>query len=280
MVVLSVEKYNNIVEFIRNFRGLMIDCEKELQKAFPEFSDTPQVLASILSREVQARLKGTYYVIQAKSAHLLQQFEKQSKENPHSDSLLLEMSVDLRFSPVGLARLLLMEKYKGSRTKSDVSNMVKNPYLIPDAALGMNVRKCLFNDSFDGPLTDFIRRFVGEEHEIRLKQMAKDAGLVFNDEGDLRRTGYDKTPDLKLAIPCLYRGVPIHWIESKALFGDTSNHEKYVREQLSCYRNRFGAGIVIYWMGYVESVLGCDNDMIFVRDTFPEASELTLLKIC
>uniref|UniRef100_A0A1B0DPN0 CDAN1-interacting nuclease 1 n=1 Tax=Phlebotomus papatasi TaxID=29031 RepID=A0A1B0DPN0_PHLPP len=278
MVVISVQKYNEITEFIKNYRGLMIDCDKELQTAFPEYSAT--VLSSILSREVQKRLKATYYPIQAQSARLFQQYEKQIAEDPQNDSVLLDMAVKVRFSPVGLARLLLAEMFKGSRTKNEVSNMVKNPYLIPDAALGANVRKCLFNDNYDGPISDFIRRFMGEEYEIRLKQMAKDAGLVFNDEGDLRRTGYDKTPDLKLAIPCLYRGTPIHWIESKALFGDAANHEKYVREQLSCYRNRFGAGIVIYWMGYVDSVADTDASMIFVRDSFPEANELTLLKVC
>lgn len=167
MVVLTTEKYNKIFEFIRNFRGLMIDCDKELQRNFPEYADT-LVLSSILSREVQNRLKSAYYPIQAQSPHLLQQFEKQICENPKNDTILLNMSIELRFSPVGLARLLLSEKYKGSRTKGDVSNMVKNPYNIPDVALGANVRKCLFNDSFDGPLTDFIRRFMGEEYEIRV----------------------------------------------------------------------------------------------------------------
>ncbi|XP_055690558.1 CDAN1-interacting nuclease 1-like [Lutzomyia longipalpis] len=277
MVVIAVDKYNEIVKFIRNFRGLMIDCERELQKTFPEFSEYPIVLSSIISREVQTQLKTTYYHIQAQSSTILQQYESEIAENPNDDSILLNKSIDVKFSPVGLARLLLTEKYKGSKTKGDISNMVKSPYLIPDMALAANVRKCLFNDSYDGPLTDLIRRFIGEEYEIRLKEMAKKVGLVFHDEGDLRRTGYDKTPDLKLVVPCLYRGIPIHWIESKALFGDVSNHEKYVREQLSCYQNRFGAGIVIYWMGYIESLDRDEN--IFVRDSFPDPSELTLLKV-
>uniref|UniRef100_A0A1B0FV59 CDAN1-interacting nuclease 1 n=1 Tax=Lutzomyia longipalpis TaxID=7200 RepID=A0A1B0FV59_LUTLO len=187
------------------------------------------------------QLKTTYYHIQAQSSTILQQYESEIAENPNDDSILLNKSIDVKFSPVGLARLLLTEKYKGSKTKGDISNMVKSPYLIPDMALAANK-----------------------------------VGLVFHDEGDLRRTGYDKTPDLKLVVPCLYRGIPIHWIESKALFGDVSNHEKYVREQLSCYQNRFGAGIVIYWMGYIESLDRDEN--IFVRDSFPDPSELTLLK--
>lgn len=47
-----------------------------------------------------------------------------------------------------------------------------------------------------------IRYAVGEEYEVKLKQLARDAGLSFYDEGDLRRQGFDKTPDLLLAIQC------------------------------------------------------------------------------
>lgn len=114
-----------------------------------------------------------------------------------------------------------------------------------------------------------------------MKRKAKAVGLEFYDEGDLRRTGYDKTPDLKLALPCLFRGVPIQWIESKASFGDLDSHRKYIRDQLSSYGNRFGAGIVIYWFGYLETSATCaeNGDSIIVTDHFPAAEELELLKI-
>lgn len=114
-----------------------------------------------------------------------------------------------------------------------------------------------------------------------MKRKAKEVGLDFYDEGDLRRTGYDKTPDLKLALPCLYRGVSIQWIESKASFGDMESHKKYIRDQLSSYGNRFGAGIVIYWFGYVETVATCheNGSTIMVTDRFPAAEELELLKV-
>lgn len=116
---------------------------------------------------------------------------------------------------------------------------------------------------------------------FQLKRKAKEVGLDFYDEGDLRRTGYDKTPDLKLALPCLYRGVSIQWIESKASFGDMESHKKYIRDQLSSYGNRFGAGIVIYWFGYVETVATCpeNGSTIMVTDRFPTAEELELLKV-
>lgn len=32
-----------------------------------------------------------------------------------------------------------------------------------------------------------VRYSIGEEYEVKLKKMARDAGLTFYDEGDLRR---------------------------------------------------------------------------------------------
>lgn len=65
-----------------------------------------------------------------------------------------------------------------------------------------------------------VRYSIGEEYEVKLKQMARERGLTFYDEGDLRRDGFDKTPDLLLAVQCIYKNQIINWIESKASFGD------------------------------------------------------------
>lgn len=158
--------------------------------------------------------------------------------------------------------------------------MLRDPNLVPDSLLAANVGYCLYSDNHEGPLTDMIRRCIGEEYEIRLKKMAKDIGLVFYDENDLRRTGYDKTPDLKLAVPCMFRGKVIQWIESKASFGDMASHQKYVKDQLSSYVNRFGAGIVIYWFGYLDKIVDYheNGDNIIITETFPNKCEFELLK--
>jgi CDAN1-interacting nuclease 1 len=46
---------------------------------------------------------------------------------------------------------------------------------------------CIFNDIQDGVIIDMVRYSIGEEYEVKLKKMARDAGLTFYDEGDLRR---------------------------------------------------------------------------------------------
>jgi CDAN1-interacting nuclease 1 len=120
-----------------------------------------------------------------------------------------------------------------------------------------------------------LRYSIGEEYEVKLKKMARDAGLTFYDEGDLRRDGFDKTPDLLLAVQCLYKNTIISWIESKASFGDCDSHSKYLKDQLSCYENRFGSGIVIYWFGFQEEILNTKQNNLIVLDEFPSSEHLT-----
>lgn len=193
--------------------------------------------------------------------------------------ILLRIAVRERYSPVSLCRILLHEIYP-DLPKSTLSLMLKEPHRIPDRALAMNVNYCIFNDNSDGPLTDIVRRIIGEDYEQRLKKMASDVGMHFHDEVYLRRYGYDKTPDLKLAIPCLFRGKIIYWIESKASFGDVESHQRYISTQLSSYGNRFGAGIVIYWLGYLDKIADCpeNEDFIVVTDRFPRKDEFTFLE--
>lgn len=168
-------------------------------------------------------------------------YKKRSCETQQHD-ILLKIAMRERFPPYGLCRLILNEynfpSLSKTPTKSDLNEMLRNPTLIPDSLLAVNVSTCLYNDNRDGPIPDAIRQSIGEEYEYKLKLLAKEAGLHFFDEDDLRRIGFDKTPDLKLAVPCLYRGTVIHWIESKASFGDMESHKKYVRDQLISYGNR------------------------------------------
>lgn len=116
--------------------------------------------------------------------------------------------------------------------------MIRNPHTIPNLMFATNVLNCIYNDKSDGPITDLKRQAIGEDYEVRLKKLASDAGLEFHDEVHLRRYGYDKTPDLKLAVPCMYKGKVINWIESKASFGDMTAHRQYVNDQLASYGNR------------------------------------------
>lgn len=191
---------------------------------------------------------------------------------------MLRIAIEERFSPVSLCRVLIAAKYSDS-PKFMCQYMLNNPRFIPDAHFSQNVSHCMYNDNYDGQIADIIRRTIGEDYEQRLKKFATDSGMAFYDEDYLRRHEYDKTPDLKLAVPCMYKGCIINWIESKASFGDMESHLRYVSEQLSSYTNRFGAGVVIYWFGYLDKVQHCreNRGLIMVADGFPAKDELVFL---
>ncbi|XP_058605042.1 CDAN1-interacting nuclease 1 isoform X5 [Onychostoma macrolepis] len=147
--------------------------------------------------------------------------------------------------------------------------MLREPYFIPDLLLAKHVEQCTVNDCCYGPLVDCIKHAIGLEHEDLLRDKLRERSLSFLDENQLRAKGYDKTPDIILEVPIAVDGHIVHWIESKASFGDDHSHRTYLNEQFWSYCNRFGPGLVIYWYGFV-SELDCQRDRgILLRDGFP-----------
>jgi hypothetical protein len=46
----------------------------------------------------------------------------------------------------------------------------------------------------------------------------------------------------------------VHWIDSKASFGDDRLHAQALEGQYRTYTNRYGSGAVIYWLGFVRDL--------------------------
>jgi len=65
---------------------------------------------------------------------------------------------------------------------------------------------------------------------------------ALQNENDMRKLGYDKTPDIKLEIPIAVKDQVVCWVESKASFGTPETHEQYLKDQYYSYLNR----LVIY----------------------------------
>lgn len=163
MVVVTVAEYQLIVNYIRSFDGLWIECGKQILNAFSEVD--PVILSSIVSREGQNRLRQTHSSVQRDIKKIMHEYKNRVKASPSADDILLGLAAEMRFSPISLSRIILPEFYRET-DKKDVSEMLKNPNLIPDLTLAVNVLKCQMNDNLDGPITDNIRRFVGEEYEV------------------------------------------------------------------------------------------------------------------
>ncbi|XP_030069661.1 CDAN1-interacting nuclease 1 isoform X3 [Microcaecilia unicolor] len=190
-----------------------------------------------------------------------------------SAPVLLELANEVDLSPALMARIVLerflQDQESVSVSKVVINSMLRDTSLIPDRTLANQVFQCTLNDCCYGPLVDCIKHSIGHEHEVLLREKLLEHQLAFLEEDQLRDKGYDKTPDFILEVPVAVEGHIIHWIESKASFGDESSHRAYLQEQFWSYWNRFGHGLVIYWYGFIEE-LDCHRDRgILLKDCFP-----------
>jgi len=128
----------------------------------------------------------------------------------------------------------------------------------------------ILDDDNYGPLADSIKHSIGQQYEFKLKKHLQDLAIPFSSEDQLRVQGFDKTPDTKLEIPIAVNGHVVNWIESKASFGDSQNHETYLKEQFWSYWNRFGPGLVIYWFGFIDELDVHGDKGIQIYDEFPQ----------
>lgn len=69
MVIVNEVTYNQITEYLVNYRGLTIECEEDLIKAFPELPR--QTVKAIISKFGQNKLKQLYYKFSSRSDAIL-----------------------------------------------------------------------------------------------------------------------------------------------------------------------------------------------------------------
>jgi len=181
---------------------------------------------------------------------------------------LLDIARDVRLPPTMLARVVL-EHSMGLKKGKEVGHLIKRPDDIPDPRMREEVAIAVRNDPHYGPSVDVVKRLTGLEYEGILTQALRGRGIPFRTEDDLRAHNEAKTPDVLLPVPLLIHGRQVHWIDSKATFGDPTSHAEYHATQFTAYLNRFDAGLVIYWFGFDESV---DTDpRVLLLDALPSA---------
>ncbi|XP_040348166.1 CDAN1-interacting nuclease 1 isoform X4 [Herpailurus yagouaroundi] len=155
--------------------------------------------------------------------------------------VLLELANEVDYAPSLMARIILerflQEHEETPPSKSVINSMLRDPSQIPDGVLANQVYQCIVNDCCYGPLVDCIKHAIGHEHEVLLRDLLLEKSLSFLDEDQLRAKGYDKTPDFILQVPVAVEGHIIHWIESKASFGDECSHHAYLHDQFWSYWN-------------------------------------------
>eukprot|EP00743_Colponemidia_sp_Colp-15_P004297 GILK01004635.1.p1 GENE.GILK01004635.1~~GILK01004635.1.p1 ORF type:complete len:283 (-),score=28.43 GILK01004635.1:537-1385(-) len=214
-------------------------------------------LVSMYGQKYQEEIRKTQHI--HKRPQAIRQYLQWYEEGQH----IALIAQQIGYSSYLLARLILEHKLEVG--KPVISQLMKDPSRIAEPRLREEVVTCIEEDANYSPYIDRIRRLTGLEYEYILMEKLRNRGIAFSTEDDLRRRGSFKTPDIKLEVPIGVHGRVIHWIESKAMFGDEYTHAKHLEDQLRQYVNRHGSGMVVYWFDFIES-LNCDKDILLVSD--------------
>ncbi|XP_049786605.1 CDAN1-interacting nuclease 1 [Schistocerca cancellata] len=273
---MKLEIYNEIISIIREYDGAKVCPWREvnsiLKQRFPDVS--ADTLGSIYSLEYQKKMKKNHQKFSKTGEKLYKKYQKEA-DSGEKPGILLRLADSIDLSPALLARIILEQhQEQGSdeeeASKNTITKLMRDTTLIKNKDLAYEVYLCIIHDDQYGPVTDCIKHSIGQEYELRLQRMVRNANIPFKDEEQLRTCGYDKTPDVKLELPVAVDGFVVNWIESKALFGDEANHKTYIKEQYLSYWNRFGPGLVIYWLGFVDTLEYISEKRFIIRDTFPK----------
>ena len=267
---MKLEVYNDIVTTIRNFQGLPKDYRNALKQ---KYRDIPvNTLYSILSLEIQHKMKVNHSKLLGNNRDYYDIYVE-AVQNGKRMGVIMGMAKDSSLPPALLARHILekhCDRDDPAVSRNEVSKLFKDTTLIQDARLSCEVQLCILYDDLYGPLADSMGVSIGKVHERKLQDYLTEREIAFCTEEHLRSRGYDKTPDFTLEVPIAVNGFVINWIESKARFGNTEIHQKYIKEQFLSYWNRFGPGLVIYWFRFLDNLSEPNEKRFIIMDHFPE----------
>lgn len=174
---------------------------------------------------------------------------------------LWSTAVSAGWSPYLLARAVVDEACACKGDRRAITSIMRDPSRIADSALSRAVADVVARDPFVSPAVDRLKASMGEAFERHLENILRASKLPFMSEDALRSLGAAKTPDVLLPLPLgvehpvTGEAMVVHWIDSKALFGDATTHHESVLPQTQAYVNRYGPGIVVYWFGCEAALL-------------------------
>jgi mRNA-degrading endonuclease RelE of RelBE toxin-antitoxin system len=178
-----------------------------------------------------------------------------------SGTSLLKIAKKWRFSPI-LTGLFIFQEM--GHSKKEFWKFVRDPEGIKDARLRKEIIQITNADFVYSPWASEKQYQRGVWGEDLLQEWLDEQDINYRTEKDLRGE-FPKTPDCLFDKPMKLNGWEIHWIESKATFGDNIEIKKNIKRQLAPYVNLFGRGLVVYWFGFLDDFQG-PEDIIITDD--------------
>jgi hypothetical protein len=183
--------------------------------------------------------------------------------NWHRGRPILDMAKEWKFPPVLMGQILLGEL---GIPRKKVWQAFLHPETAPDDRVRTEVEELIAADPIYSPSGMERQRERGRLGEVLLYDWLERHKIGYRTEKDLRGK-FTKTPDALLDHPIIFFGQKLHWIESKANFGDDVEMRKNLKRQLGPYTELFGEGAVVYWYGYVDGAETPDGILLWDRPT-------------
>ncbi|MDW7731564.1 MAG: C15orf41 family protein [Methanolobus sp.] len=217
-----------------------LDGVEDVARIAEHFCQPVGVIYSILNQKTVTEVKKKFSRVQSKSKTHLRLWKK--------GKTIVQISRRNKIPATLMVSMLLKEM--GIPKKSFFKNIDE----LPDMRLKDEVKEAIESDFFFSPRAHELHSIKGKLGESILEAWLVEQGISFSTEEDLRERGMQKTPDFLLDEGMEINGKKISWIESKALFGDEREHQYYIKKQFADYEENYGAGMIVYWYGFIETI--------------------------
>jgi hypothetical protein len=234
-----------------------LNNRKDIKRLAEKTGLDSELLLVLYTQKTVRRATKRFYKVKHRAEHLLNRWNE--------GTTFISISKELKFPPILTAYLILLEN---NITRKRFWELVKNPDKIKDNRLKREISEIVANDIVYSPEGNEMQYERGRMGERRLFEWLDKQNLPYQTENDIKGQ-HPKTPDALLSKSFETNGMKIHWIESKASFGDEIEIRRNTKRQLKAYTELFGQGMVVYWFGFIEGVHPPKNVLI-VDATFFE----------
>ncbi len=254
----------------RQYKKLINELKlpEDIEKVSKRHGITREMALVLYTQNVIYDTKRRFYKIKGSSAKMYKKWTKGTS--------LLQLAESHYFPPILTGKLILA--HHGIPRKT-YNSYVRDQSLAKDPRIRREMTELVKKDIIYSEEGNQVQRERGLMAEAEIGIWLEEMGVGYYHENDLREMGHQKTPDFKLKVPIIYKGLELNWIESKASFGDRKIMRENYTKQLKPYRRLFGPGMVIYWFGFIVPYKEHQNIIIANRSVLIDYGNISVKKV-
>lgn len=231
---------------------------EDIERLHAETGLDRELLIIVHTQRAQRTTTRKFYKVKAQVERLRAQWEGGMR--------ILQLARMYDFSPVLMGMLILTST---GISRKEFWHIVRGEKKAPRRIL-REIDEACRSDLTYSPWGLELQRRRGIWGEDMLHKWLDRFNIEYEVESQLRKR-YPKTPDCLFARALKFNGTDIHWIESKANFGDEVEFRKTLKRQMIPYRELFGSGMIVYWFGFVSGLKVPDGVHLTSREFFEDA---------